>query len=58
LARSGRPAEAVDDYRAALRIDPGNADVHYQLGLALRSLGRLDEAEAEVREAQRLTRKP
>jgi Tfp pilus assembly protein PilF len=42
----------VAEYRAALQIDPSNADVHYQLGLALRRLGRASEAAAEFQAAR------
>ncbi|MBO0736770.1 MAG: tetratricopeptide repeat protein [Alphaproteobacteria bacterium] len=37
-----------------MTIDPGNAEAHNSLGIALRALGRLAEAEASYREAVQL----
>jgi tetratricopeptide (TPR) repeat protein len=57
----GRPAEAVTSSRRALdlALEQGAPEselgqIHYQLGLALRKLGALDEAAAELAEARRL----
>ena len=36
--------EAVEHYLQAIAFDPGNADAHLHLAVALRSLGRLAEA--------------
>lgn len=44
---------AVRNYREAMTLDPGR-NVHREAGRALRKAGRLDEAEAELREALRL----
>jgi tetratricopeptide (TPR) repeat protein len=37
-------AEAVEEYRKAVKLHPGLADVHTKLGVALRNLGRNEEA--------------
>ncbi|MDE2796619.1 MAG: tetratricopeptide repeat protein [Gemmatimonadota bacterium] len=50
----GNYEEAILQYRDALSLDDGMVDVHRWLGGALRKAGRLDEAEAECREALRL----
>ena len=42
--RAGQLAEAVGHYEAALRINPGLADAHFNLGNALLQAGRLPEA--------------
>jgi tetratricopeptide (TPR) repeat protein len=55
LAEAGRFAEAIPEYREAIRLDPGFGDPHNNLGIALYSTGRgLDEAIREYREAIRL----
>jgi tetratricopeptide (TPR) repeat protein len=46
--------EAEKNLRQALRLDPGFARAHFQLGTVLEDLQRLDEALAELREAARL----
>ena len=46
--------KAIEIERRALAIDPDFADAHSWLGSALLSLGRTDEAIAEMREAIRL----
>jgi len=54
---AGNYEEAVRHYRDALSQDDGMLDVqdvHRRLGGALRKAGRLDEAEAQLREALRL----
>jgi len=50
----GRNEEAEDFYRRSLVLDPGQPNVHHNLGNLLKSLGRYDEAIAEQREAIRL----
>lgn len=37
----------IDHYQNALRIDPGNAEINYNLGLFYRDLGRIDEAKEQ-----------
>lgn len=54
LAASGRVAEAIDHYRAALRATPEFAIGHLNLGLALEREGRIIEAIGEYQEAARL----
>ena len=49
----GNYEEAIRRYRDALSRDDGMLDVYRRLGSALRKAGRLDEAEAELREALR-----
>lgn len=44
--RAGRPASALDDFRAALSYDRDNPDYQLSLARALRETGRLDESEA------------
>lgn len=51
LADSQQPEQALEAYRAALRLKPGLSDIRNNLGMALRMAGRLDEAEAELRQA-------
>ncbi len=48
---AGHPEEALDAYRSAVRLKPGLPDIRNNLGLALRQLGRLAEAEQELRQA-------
>jgi Flp pilus assembly protein TadD len=47
----GANAEAVDCYQELLRLDPGNAIVANNLGVALCRTGQLKEAEAQFRRA-------
>lgn len=47
----GRNAEALVPMQKALALSPGDADVHYNLGLTLLDLGRLQEAESSFRHA-------
>jgi general secretion pathway protein A len=54
LYREGLLDEAVEAYREALRINPGNASAHYNLGLALYHKGLLDEAIQAYRQALRI----
>jgi Flp pilus assembly protein TadD len=52
--QAGRDHLAVDYIGRAIAADPGIAEAHNNLGLALQGLGRLTEAEASFREALRL----
>ena len=54
LAGSGRTAEAIAQYEAALRLVPDSPGIHYDLGDALVHSGRLPEGVAQYREAIRL----
>ena len=54
-AMPGRLGDAISEYRETLRLTPGNAEAHHNLGLALsKAPGGLDEAVAQYREAIRL----
>jgi tetratricopeptide (TPR) repeat protein len=54
LWRSGRPAEAADQYRAGLALRPNDAGGHGGLGQSLVQLGDLQAGVAELTEAVRL----
>ncbi len=49
-----RPEEAIPDYRRALRLNPGFAAAHFNLGNATAALGRMPEAIGCYRDALRL----
>jgi tetratricopeptide (TPR) repeat protein len=55
LEQQGRLAEAVEQYRAAARLEPDRFQVHHNLANALDRLGRPAEALAEHREAVRIS---
>lgn len=55
LRDRGDFAGAVDAYRRAARLRPGEADTHLALGVALMVTGRLAEADASLAEAARLS---
>jgi tetratricopeptide (TPR) repeat protein len=52
--RSGRAEEAAAQLRVSLQLNPESAPTHYNLGLALAAVRKLDEAAAEFEEAVRL----
>jgi len=52
--RSGKLAEAIEQYRAASRLDVKNSEVRMDLGRALLNLDRAGEAESSFREALQL----
>jgi serine/threonine protein kinase len=54
LANLGLLDDAIASYREAMRLNPGDADAHYNLGHALGKKGLVDEAIASCREAIRL----
>ena len=54
--KAGRGAEALDDFRAAAALDPGNPHVRVYLGGALSEQGYDAEAIPELEEAVRLSR--
>jgi tetratricopeptide (TPR) repeat protein len=54
LYRKRQYAEAEAEYRAAVHLDPQNADLHVALSRALNSQRKPDEGMAEAREALRL----
>src|SRR6267378_744926 len=45
---------AIGEYRRALRMNPRNAQAHYQIGFVMKTKGDLDGAIAEYRQAIRL----
>jgi Flp pilus assembly protein TadD len=54
LAQQDRIVEAEDRLRESLRLDPGDAQTHYNLGFLLANRGELREAERHLAEAVRL----
>ncbi|MGH7943506.1 MAG: tetratricopeptide repeat protein [Opitutaceae bacterium] len=54
LFQAGRAAEAIEHYRAAIRLQPSYAEAHFNLGLVLSRLGRSAEAITAYAEAVRL----
>jgi tetratricopeptide (TPR) repeat protein len=52
--RLGRPREAVEHYRQAVRINRSSADLHYNLALAYGEISRPEEAIQELRLALHL----
>lgn len=50
----GNTDEALQHFREALRLDPLNAEAHYNVGSVLRSRGDLREAIAQFRQALQL----
>jgi eukaryotic-like serine/threonine-protein kinase len=52
LRGEGKLAEAIAEYRAAIRLQPDFASAHYNLGLALQLRGDLDGALVELRTAR------
>jgi tetratricopeptide (TPR) repeat protein len=53
----GRLEEAETSYREAIKLNPNDADIHYNLGVTLSELGRLEEAETSYRETIKLNPK-
>jgi len=56
LFRLGSFSEAIDAYHSAIRISGDNPDIWFNLADALRSAGRVDEAQQATAEAERLQR--
>ena len=54
LAQAGQPGEAIEQYDAAIRLDPHFADVHFNAGTALMKLGRIPDAINHYEEAVHL----
>jgi tetratricopeptide (TPR) repeat protein len=50
----GRQAEAAADFRAALKLDPLDAEIHYNLAVSLFALDQLDGATQEAQVALKL----
>ncbi len=51
LAEAGRTGEAIEAWRAALRLDPGDPKANNNLGGLLLRQGKLDKAEVHLRRA-------
>ena len=54
LLRKGLYAKAVGACQTAIGLSPGDAEIHYNLGLTFKELGRSDEAEASYAQAIKL----
>ena len=54
LERAGHHLDAVDAFGEAVRLDPDDPDAQMRLGLALRELGRDEEANRAFLAALRL----
>jgi len=52
--RKGDAAEAVEDFRQFVRLEPNSAEGHFNLGLALQSAGELTRALDSLRKAESL----
>jgi tetratricopeptide (TPR) repeat protein len=53
LEKAGNLSEALEKYRAALKLDPNHVGVRVNLAIALLRLGHWDEGIKELRDAQR-----
>jgi Flp pilus assembly protein TadD len=51
-----RYSDAVEPLKTAVSVRPERADAHYQLGLALKRLGRNDEAALEFALVEKINR--
>jgi len=51
LLRAGRPADAITPLRDAARLEPSNAIIHHDLGLACLEVGRVPDAVAALQRA-------
>lgn len=58
LEEGGRIEDAIEQYQAALAIEPGLSEAHDNLGNALSHLGRFAEAIVQYRESLRLNPRP
>lgn len=47
----GKHTEAAEDFRAALKLDPLNAEIHYNLAVSLFALNQFDKAASEAQAA-------
>lgn len=54
LVAEGQPAEAVVLFEQAMKINPDDEDVHFNLAIALTRLGKVEAARKEYLEALRL----
>ena len=51
LENMGEKAKAIDDYTAALRLEPGNAKFYYRRGYLYRLSGKAAESESDYKAA-------
>lgn len=51
LQRQGKTSDAVDQYRIALRLNPGSVNAHYNIALALFDLQKFQESNAHAQAA-------
>ncbi|MCE0524152.1 MAG: tetratricopeptide repeat protein [Methylacidiphilales bacterium] len=58
LGRENKPQDAIAQFEQALRIRPDFAVAHYNLAVALKSMGRLSEAQKEFDLARSLNSQP
>src|SRR5438552_16221325 len=54
LGQQGKPADAIEHFRQALRIQPENAETHNNWGVALTQQGKPAEAIEHFRRALRI----
>jgi tetratricopeptide (TPR) repeat protein len=54
LLETNQPSQAVDPLSSYLKRVPNDAEAHYLLGVALRALGRKDEAQPQFDEALKI----
>ncbi len=54
LASLGKGAEAIEHYKAALRLEPDHLGASHNIGLTLAEMGRVDEAVPWLRNALRI----
>ncbi|MBI3610218.1 MAG: tetratricopeptide repeat protein, partial [Nitrospirae bacterium] len=47
----GLAEKAIQEYQKVLELEPDNPDVHYNMGIAVKELGRLDDAVREYQAA-------
>jgi thioredoxin-like negative regulator of GroEL len=48
LARMQQPQSALEQLQLAVKLDPSQAEVYFQLAQVLRTLGRKDESQAQL----------
>jgi Flp pilus assembly protein TadD len=56
LAKQNQVEAAIVAYREAVRVQPNNATAHYNWGMGLYNLGRIQDASARLRRARDLYR--